>query len=90
MIIESGQSFLETINVFRLTYLALVFVLLTFMSSLFGMAEDIASGAKDFWVYFAVAIPLLALVFPIARPPNRGILWIAHYVRGPTRKEVEA
>jgi hypothetical protein len=35
MIAESRRSFLETMNVSRLTYLALIFVLLTFVSSLF-------------------------------------------------------
>jgi hypothetical protein len=89
MIVESRRSFLETMNVSRLTYLALIFVPLTFVSSLFSMVGDTAPDAKHFWVYFAVAIPVLALVFLIARPPNRGILWIADYLRGPTRKEVE-
>jgi hypothetical protein len=89
MIVESRRSFLETTNVSRLTYLALVFVPLTFVSSLFSMAGDTAPGAKDFWVYFAVAIPVLALVFLIARPPNRGILSIVGYLRGPSRKEIE-
>ena len=40
----------------------------------FSMARDTASGAKDLWVYFVVAIPVLASAFLIARPPNRGIL----------------
>jgi hypothetical protein len=86
MIVESRRSFLETTNVSRLTYMALIFVPLTFVSSLFSMAGDIAPGAKHFWVYFAVAIPVLAVVFLIARPPNWGILWIVDYLRGPTRK----
>jgi Mg2+ and Co2+ transporter CorA len=85
-IVESRRSFLETMNVSRLTYMALVFVPLTFVSSLFSMAGDTAPGAKYFWVYFAVAIPVLALVFLIARPPNRGILRVVDYLRGPTRK----
>lgn len=50
------------------------------------MARDTALGAKDLWVYFAVTIPVLASAFLIARPPNGGILWIADYLRGPTRK----
>lgn len=89
MIAEGRRSFLETMNVSRLTYLALVFVPLTFVSSLFSMARDTAPGAKDFWVYFAVAIPVLAIVFLIARPPNRGIVWIADHLRRPTKKEIE-
>jgi hypothetical protein len=89
MIAESRRSFLETMNVSRLTYLALIFVLLTFVSSLFSMAGDTAPGAKDSWVYFAVAIPALALVFLIARPPNRGIPWIIDYLLGRRGRKLE-
>jgi Mg2+ and Co2+ transporter CorA len=82
MIVESRRSFLETMNVSRLSYLALIFVPLTFVSSLFSMSEDTAPGSEGFWVYFAVAIPLLALVFLIAGPHNGGIMWITNYLRG--------
>lgn len=62
-IAEGRRSFQETTNISRLTYLALVFVPLTFVSGLFGMAGDVAPGAKRFWVYFTVAVPLLVVTF---------------------------
>jgi hypothetical protein len=79
-IIESRQSFTETRNIGRLTYLALVFVPLTYVSSIFSMTGDTAPGRKFFWVYFAVAIPMLAVVFLVARPPRKAIFSLLEYL----------
>ena len=68
-IIDARRSFAETTNISRLTILALVFVPLNFVSSLFSMNDHNAPGASGFWVYFAVAIPITLLVFIVARPP---------------------
>lgn len=76
-IIDSQRSLLETANITRLTYLALIFVPLTFVASLFSMNDKIPSSAGCFWLYFAVAIPTCALVFLIARPPKRFLVWIS-------------
>jgi Mg2+ and Co2+ transporter CorA len=62
---QGRQAFLETTNLSRLTYLALVFVPLTFTCSLFSMGGDVGPGSSHFWVYFAVAIPLLLLTFSL-------------------------
>ena len=70
-IIDSQRSLQETANITRLTYLALVFVPLTFVASLFSMNDKITSSAQYFWRYFAVAIPVCALVLFIARLPQR-------------------
>ncbi|KAL8712684.1 MAG: hypothetical protein Q9220_003216 [cf. Caloplaca sp. 1 TL-2023] len=67
-IVDSRRSFVETANIKRLTYLALVFVPLTFISSLFSMAERFAPGGEYFWIYFVVAIPVCAAVFLVVRP----------------------
>lgn len=72
-IIDARQSFAETTNISRLTILALVFVPLSFVSSLFSMKDDVAPGAQGFWVYFAVAIPITTAVYLIARPPNKAV-----------------
>jgi hypothetical protein len=85
-IVDSRRSLVETANLSRLTYLALVFVPLTYVSSLFSMTGKIAPGARAFWVYFAVAIPLLGLVFSIALPPQNGVPLIAGFLRGRTRR----
>jgi hypothetical protein len=69
-IIDARQSFAETANISRLTILALVFVPLTFVSSLFSMNADNLPGSSHFWVYFVVAIPVTGLVYLVARPPT--------------------
>jgi Mg2+ and Co2+ transporter CorA len=84
-IVDSRQSFTETANLSRLTYLALVFVPMTFVSSLFSMTGDFAPGRRFFWVYFVVAIPSLVLVFLIARPRQTGVAWMAEHLSKLTR-----
>lgn len=77
---EARLSFAETANISRLTVLALVFVPLTYIASLFSMNPENVPGSERFWVYFAVALPVTLLVIFIARPPisvSRKILaWI--------------
>lgn len=68
-IVDSRRSFAETANISRLTILALVFIPLTFVSSLFSMNADHSPGGQHFWVYIAVAAPVTIAVFLIARPP---------------------
>ncbi|OJD31448.1 mg2+ transporter zinc transport protein [Diplodia corticola] len=68
-IADSRQSLAEAANVTRLTYLAVVFVPLSFTTGLFSMDRDTAPGSQGFWQFFAVAIPLTILVFIVARPP---------------------
>ena len=68
-ITDARRSFAETADISRLTVLALIFVPLTFVSSLFSMNSENLPGEGNFWVYFAVAVPLTGLVVLIARPP---------------------
>jgi hypothetical protein len=69
-IIDARQSFAETVNISRLTILALIFVPLSFVSSLFGMNPINMPGGPRFWVYFTIAVPVTLLVFLVARPPT--------------------
>lgn len=78
-IADSRQSFAETANVSRLTYLALVFVPLTFTTGLFSMNNDTAPGSSGFWMFFAVAIPVTLIVFWVARPPKREMRMVKEY-----------
>lgn len=73
-IIDARRSFAETTNISRLTILALVFVPLSFVSSLFSMNSINGPGGPKFWVYFAVAIPITLLVFLVARPPTQAVM----------------
>ena len=68
--IDCRRSLIETANISRLTYLALSFIPLTFVSGLFGMNIDTLPEGKVFGLYFAVAIPLCVLVFLFARLPT--------------------
>jgi len=61
-LLDSRGSMLEAINVRRLTYIALVFVPLSWVASLFSMSDNYSPGHEQFWVYFATALPLLLLV----------------------------
>lgn len=68
-IVDSRRSFSETANISRLTIVALVFVPLAYVSSLFSMTGELGLGGSLFWLYFAVAIPVTTTVFLIVRPP---------------------
>ena len=65
-LLDARRSIAEAVNVRRLTYIALVFVPLSWVATLFSMAEKYAPGSGDFWVYFATALPLLLLVLSLA------------------------
>lgn len=66
--IDTRQSLTETVNLSRLSYVALNFVPLTFVSGILSMNDNIAPGGKVFGLYFAVSIPLYILVFLISCP----------------------
>lgn len=79
-VVDSRRSFAETANVTRLTILALVFVPLTYVSSLFSMNPEYGPGGARFWIYFAAALPVTLCVFLIARPPFTEIRWLLGYL----------
>ena len=68
--VDSRRSLTETISISRLSYLALSFIPLTFVSSLFSMNDNIAPGGRLFGLYFAVSIPLCIIVALIVHPPT--------------------
>jgi Mg2+ and Co2+ transporter CorA len=61
-LLDSRRSILEAVNVRRLTYIALVFAPLAWVASLFSMEDAYLPGNDRFWVYFATALPLIAVV----------------------------
>ena len=79
---DSRRSLTETINISRLSYLALSFIPLTFVSGLFSMNDDIAPGGKLFGLYFAVSIPLCIMTFLIVHPPTTTVGDIAARIWG--------
>ncbi|KUJ22897.1 uncharacterized protein LY89DRAFT_777916 [Mollisia scopiformis] len=66
-IADTRRSLREAANVTRLTNLALLFVPLSFVASLFSMNGSITRHGLA--IYFAIAIPLCAVVFFVARLP---------------------
>ncbi|KAI9804474.1 MAG: hypothetical protein M1825_001373 [Sarcosagium campestre] len=65
-ILESKRSLEEARSLKTLTLLGMVFVPLAFTSGMFSMSGDYLPGKRKFWVYIAVAIPLILAVFAIA------------------------
>jgi hypothetical protein len=88
-IIDARQSFAETANISRLTILALVFVPLTFVSSLFSMNSENLPGSSHFWVYFVVAIPVTAIVYLVARPPTAIMTRVSVWLQNRKRRRRE-
>lgn len=80
-IVDSRHAFAETANISRLTYLALVFVPLSFIASLFSMNVDVSPGGRKFWIYFVVALPVTSIVYLIARPPLRIIRVLRDHIQ---------
>ncbi|KAI1652728.1 hypothetical protein F4813DRAFT_300727 [Daldinia decipiens] len=62
-LLDSRRSLMESVGVKRLTYVALVFVPLSSVAAIFSMPGDFAPGQSQFWVYFAVAVPLCICIF---------------------------
>ncbi|KLU92789.1 hypothetical protein MAPG_11774 [Magnaporthiopsis poae ATCC 64411] len=62
-LLDSRQSITQSADTMRLTYIALVFVPLSWVAGLFSMSERYSPGGNgDFWVYWATALPLLLVV----------------------------
>jgi hypothetical protein len=59
---DARRSIDEAINMRNLTYIALVFIPMTFASGLLSMQDDFLPGRKDFGTYLALAVPLVAVV----------------------------
>ena len=63
---EARRALKETKNAKALALVGLIFIPLAYSSSLFSMSEAFVPGSGGFWVYWAVAIPLMVAVFGIA------------------------
>ena len=68
----------ESRTISRLTALALIFVPLSFVASLFSMNEIYVPGGPQFGLYFAVAIPLLMIVLLIYKADS---VWFLVFLR---------
>lgn len=85
-IFEARRAFIETANITRLTVLALIFIPLNYVSSLFSMQSSNAPGNSRFWVYFVVAIPLTLLVLGLSQTSvswrAKALIWFIERRKG--------
>lgn len=69
---ENQRAMKMNKNLVRVTYLAVVFAPMAFISSFFSMTADLSSLKDTFWIYVAVAIPVTAICLLIAN--FRGVI----------------
>jgi Mg2+ and Co2+ transporter CorA len=76
---ESQKAVQQNENLTRVTYLACVFIPLSFLSSLFSMQGDLDQLKKTFWIYFVIAVPLTVVSLLLIRfvYSNRSNFWKA-------------
>ena len=70
---ESHRAFEQNQSLARLTWLAITFAPLSFITSLFSMNNDLSTLKGSFRAYFAVALPLTAMVLFLTRFANAGL-----------------
>ena len=63
---ESRRAIDQNNNVARLTYLATLFIPLSFVSGFLSMQPDVSQLRQTFWVFFVIAIPLTAVALVVA------------------------
>lgn len=64
---ESKKAFEQNRSLARLTWLAVTFIPLSFISSMFSMQSDLSSLKQSFRIFFAVGIPVTALVLLVTK-----------------------
>ncbi|PVH72923.1 hypothetical protein DL98DRAFT_659784 [Cadophora sp. DSE1049] len=60
---EARRSVKEAKSTKTLTVVGLIFIPLAYTCALFSMSDEFRPGSHLFWVYFAVSVPLVFLVF---------------------------
>ncbi|KAI1496088.1 hypothetical protein F5X99DRAFT_85808 [Biscogniauxia marginata] len=83
-LMDSHKSISEAADVKRLTYIAIVFIPLSFISGLFSMGENFLPGADGFWLYWVTSIPITVLVVAASSTPfiGRKLLGLLHALQG--------
>jgi hypothetical protein len=71
-LLAAHEGIAENHNLARLTWLATIFVPMTFVSGLFSMTSDVKSIQGSLKVYFMAAIPVAIVSLVVAR-------WVLHY-----------
>jgi hypothetical protein len=61
-LLDAHQSLMEAQSVRRLEYIVLVFTPLSLVASVLSMSDHVLPWGGQFWIYFAIAIPLTVLI----------------------------
>lgn len=69
-VIEARKSLNQTQQIDRLTRLALLFVPLSFIASIFGMNVDSFKNDPPIWVFVAIALPITTVTFLLLHWPH--------------------
>jgi hypothetical protein len=73
---ESNRTRTESRNVSRITYLAFVFVPMSFVSSFLSMSDDLSRRSVAVYVvFFSVAIPMTLIALVIAANWSNILVW---------------
>ncbi|KAI8963281.1 hypothetical protein F5Y11DRAFT_356384 [Daldinia sp. FL1419] len=73
-LLDSRRSVVEAIYVKRLTYIAIVFLPLSFVATLFSMSDNFSIAGTGVWIYVATAVPLLLLVLVVSGLPTQAAM----------------
>ncbi|KAI0452323.1 hypothetical protein F5B21DRAFT_344633 [Xylaria acuta] len=63
---NSHRSMSEASDVRRLTYIAVVFIPLSFVAALFSITDNFVPGRGSFWLYWETSIPITLAVLVAA------------------------
>jgi Mg2+ and Co2+ transporter CorA len=80
---ENKRAMKMNTNLVRVTYLAVVFVPMAFVSSFFSMTPNLGDLEQTFWIYFAIAVPLTGVCLVVAdqgRGVKAGWRWVGRNV----------
>ncbi|TKA68572.1 hypothetical protein B0A55_08899 [Friedmanniomyces simplex] len=85
---ESRRAVQQNQNLARLTFLATIFIPLSFTSSFLSMSPNFAAATQTIWIFFAIGLPLtvIALVTIDFMHPQEGLIlrkWRAFWGKKP-------
>lgn len=82
-LLDARESARQNASVITLTYIAMVFVPLSWVAGLFSMSDSFLPGGDKFWVYVTTAFPL-SLVLPLLSiaPLGPMVLAVASFLKG--------
>lgn len=88
-IADARASLRENRNVSRLTWLAAIFIPLTFITGLLSIQPDVTQLTESFKYYFAIALPLTVITVGVTIITTWKGDWIAKRLKGKAKKGKE-